>query len=73
MKSVDAIRMTIMNKGNLLLCFHVSLHLGNPSSAKPPQSLLFPKIEKALALAKTPSIGTFPSKSLKDSQDILIR
>lgn len=46
--------------------FPCHLTFSNPSSTKPPQSLLFPNTENLLALVNTPTNGTSPSRLLKD-------
>ena len=43
-----------------------SVYLGNYNSCMPPQSLLQPTTDIALAFAKIPLVSSFPSKSLKD-------
>ena len=41
-------------------------HAGNCNSGTPPQSLVFPITNIALAFLKTPSVGTSPSMSLNE-------
>ena len=41
-------------------------HGGNSSCGTPPQSLVFPITDIALAFLKTPSVGTLPSISLNE-------
>ena len=61
-----AIDTSTMNRGTFFFFEPLLEHLGNRNSVMPPQSLLFPTTDIALAFAKTPLIGTSPSKSLKD-------
>ncbi|KAM7469571.1 hypothetical protein LguiA_007754 [Lonicera macranthoides] len=57
---------TTLNARCLLGFFTLIRHDGSFNSSIPPQSLLFPRIDMALAFPKAPFFGTSPLSSLKE-------
>jgi hypothetical protein len=65
-RSAEAAMTSFIASVNLPFLVPLKLHSSSWNSAMPPHSLLFPTTETALEFRNTPSVGTKPSKLLKE-------